>query len=530
MFPGSPYSPRHSPARRAAYICSALVLGMAAGLGNALVTASLTTIQGELGLYSVEAAWLLAVYVAFNAGANLALVKARIQFGIPRVTFALLLLLIGAQVAVILHPSLALLIAARAIEGLTAGGLTTLTLYSCLQVAPPKWRPTGILLGIAIPQLAVPLARLFPIEALGLHDWRGLHLVDTGIAIAAFAILNLVPFPPTDRSKAFEPLDGLTFVLFVTAMLLLCGVLAVGRFAWWTDTPWLGPVLAIGVPLLGLALFIECRRSNPLLRVDWIGSAEILRFAAVAVTVRIALAEQTYGAVGLLNAAGLTDDQLHLLFALVFAATTLGYGVAAVTLKPERILIQIVAASLLIVAGAWLDSHSTNVTRVPELILSQCLIALGASLYFGPGMVFGFGKMMARGSTHLVSYLVLFSTAQNVGGLAGSALLGSYQFIQARAHAAALAEHLSLGDPQVVRRLQEGSRAISSAITDPALQGAQGSALLGQALNREANVLAYNDTFQLVMWIAIGVACFLLARIGLPMLRARLHPRTAQNA
>ena len=528
-FPGSPYSPRHSPGRRAAYICSAMVLGMTAGLGNALVTTSITTIQGEIGLYTAEAAWLLAVYVAFNAAANLALIKARVQFGIPRVTFGLLLLLIASQVAVVLRPSIPLLFAARAIEGLTAGGLTTLTLYSGLQVAPPKWRPAAILIASGIPQLAVPIARLFPIEALGLHDWRGLHLVDVGMAVAALAMLNLVPLPPTDRSRAFEPLDGLTFSLFASAMVLLCGALAVGRYVWWQDTSWLGLVLAIGVPLLALALFIESRRRNPALQVDWIGSSEILRFALVTITVRIALAEQTYGAVGLLNAGGLTNDQMHLLFALVFGAMALGYAVGALTLKPERILIQVVAASLLIATGAGLDSYSTNVTRAPQLILSQCLIGLGASLYYGPGMVFGYGKMMARGSTHLVSYVVLFSTTQNVGGLAGSALLGSYQIMQARAHAEALAEHLSLGDPQVVQRLQQSSHAISGALTDPVQQGVQGSALLGQALNLEANVLAYNDTFRLVMWIAIAVACFLLTRIGLPMLRARLH-RKAQNA
>jgi len=122
--------------------------------------------------------------------------------------------------------------------------------------------------------------------------------------------------------------------------------------------------------------------------------------------------------------------------------------------------------------------------------------------------------MFAKGPNYFVSFVVLFSTTQNVGGLAGSALLGSYQTIQARAHAASLADHLLAGDPQVLQRIQSGSGAVAGVIDDPALRGAEGAALLGQKLTAEANILAYNDVFRLVAILALMTAAYLFYRIA----------------
>src|SRR4029453_6693351 len=100
------------------------------------------------------------------------------------------------------------------------------------------------------------------------------------------------------RAKALEPLDLLPIGLAIPAMLLLCGVLSLGRFVWWTDTPWLGWALAAAGPPFVAAVLIEHNRARPLLQTRWIGTLDIVRFIAVALLVRLALAEQTYGSTG----------------------------------------------------------------------------------------------------------------------------------------------------------------------------------------------------------------------------------------
>jgi hypothetical protein len=330
--------------------------------------------------------------------------------------------------------------------------------------------------------------------------------MELALPLATLAVMQWFPLPQSDRSKPFEPLDFVTTAAIVPAMLLLCVVLAVGRLVWWTDTTWIGWALAAAAPLFAIAIVTEMRRARPLLRLEWIGSAGILRFAAVALLIRLALAEQTYGAVGLLTSSGLTNDQLRTLFAIVLGAMILGIVTAVATLRPGRIRYQVIVSALIIAFAAWLDSHATNQTRPEELYLSQALIGFGTTLFIGPALAYGFLRMMERGPAFFLSLVVLFSTTQNVGGLAGAALLGSYQTVAARDHALALSEDLIAGDPQVAARLRAGSQSFTGALADPAHQAAQGGGLLVRALTREANILAFNNVFQLVMFIALSAA------------------------
>lgn len=59
--PGSPSTPLPPWHRRLAYGLVGIPVSITGGLGNALVTANLTNLQGSFGAYSNEIAWLPAV-------------------------------------------------------------------------------------------------------------------------------------------------------------------------------------------------------------------------------------------------------------------------------------------------------------------------------------------------------------------------------------------------------------------------------------------------------------------------------------
>lgn len=512
-FPGSPFSPAHPLKHRLGYAAIALLVATTASLGNALVTVNINNLSGALGVYLAQATLLIPIYVGMNASANLLLIKARMRFGIPAVTHTLLAAYAVAAAFQIIFPGYASAVIIRAVNGVAAAALTTLTIYNLLQVFPVKQRPLALLLGISVPQLASPVARLFPVEMLALQSWQGLHLIELGLALSTLAAIKALPLPPSEISYPFEPLDFLSIALLAPALMLLCCVLGVGRVVWWTDTPWLGWALVAATLLFASGLLIEYYRKSPLLQIRWIATGDILRFAVVALMVRVALAEQTYGSVGLLTFGGLNNDQLHTLFLFVILGMVLGIVAAIVTLNPSRLAAQVMVASFVIAIGAWMDSFATDLTRPNELYLSQALIAFGTTLFIGPSILYGFLRMMAKGPNYLISFIVIFSVSQNIGGLAGSAWLGTYQVERTRAHAAALSEHVIAADPQVVTRLQTGTIAISGALTDPGLKTAEGAALLGQSLNREANILAFNDVFRLVSLLALSIGLFLLYRV-----------------
>jgi hypothetical protein len=521
LLPGSPYSPAHAPWRRGVYVGVAFLTAITATLGNALISTNVTSIAGSLGEYVAAVTLLPAIYAAMNASGNLSIVKARIQWGIPAVTQTVVAVYALAALLQLAFPSFALAVVTRAASGLSATALITVTVYYLLQAFPPKLRPAALVIGIGLTQLGVPLARMLPVEMLAQHHWQGLHLIELALPLATLATMQAFPLPQSDKSKAFEPLDFTTIVLLIPALLLVSVVLSEGRVYWWTDAPWIGWALAAAVPLLATAILIEGQRSKPLLYLEWIGSAGILRFAAVALLVRIALAEQTYGSVGLLSSSGLNNEQLRTLFAIVFVAVLLGIATAVLTLSAQRIRQQGIVAALIIALGAWLDSHATNLTRPHELYLSQALLGFGTTLFIGPTLAFGFLRMLERGPAYFVSLVVLFSSTQNIGSVAGAALLGSYQVISTRAHASALAEHLVGADQQVVARIHSGMQLLASAVTDPGQQVAQGGALLVQAQAREATVLAFNDVFRFVGLLAVATALFVLYFVLRDLWRAR---------
>ncbi|WP_374354481.1 hypothetical protein [Chitinimonas sp.] len=513
-FPGSPYTPEHPVPLRLAYALVSVLLGICATLGNALVSVNMPALAGCLGNYVAEASLLPAIYVAMNAGANLSLVKARIQFGIPRVSYVLLSLYIAATLVQMAAPGLATAALVRGASGLAAAGLTTLTLYYALQAMPVSLRAVAMVVAIMLPSFGTPIARLFPVEFLAQHAWQGLHLIELGCALLAGLLITCLPLPKSDRQPAFEALDFVSIPLLLGAITLLCIVLGMGRSLWWADTPWLAWALMGSLILGALGLLIERLRQRPLLQLDWLYSGEMLRFAAVIFMVRLALAEQSYGSVGLLSAAGLNNEQFHTLFALVMLAMLAGVVVAVLTLSEKRLTGQVVVAALLIALGAWLDSQSNSLTRPEQLYISQMLIGFGTSLFIGPALLYGFMRMARLGPSHMISFFVLFSLTQNIGGLAGSALLGSYQTLSARAHMAALSEHLQMADVQVAARIQAGTAALGATVPDPLLRSAQGAASLSQAMAREANALAFNDVFRLVAVLALLTALYLGLRIA----------------
>ena len=521
-FPGSPYVPSHPMRRRFGYVLVACLLGITATLGNALVSVNVANLSGALGIYVEQASWLPAIYVAMNASANLLLVKARAQFGITAVTYGLLSAYIAAALLQFIAPGFASAVVIRGISGIMAAGLTTLTVYNLMQVFSIKARPAALLIGSTLPQLATPLARLVPVEMLSLDSWSGLHMIELGLGLSALAAVLWLPLPPSERSKAFEPLDLLTIGLLMPAITLFCCAVNEGRLLWWADTPWLGWALAAAVPLFVLAILVERSRARPLLQIGWLSSLDILRFAAIALLMRLALAEQTYGAVGLLTSSGLTNDQFHTLFAWVLVAMLAGLVTCVATARAERLPYQVIVAALAIAAGAWLDTEANNLTRPAQLYWSQGLISFGTTLFFGPTLVYGFLRMFERGPDHLVSLIVLFSITQSVGGLVGSAALGTYQVAAARGHLQAMSERVSADNPLVTQRIGEGTISLSGVLVDPAARAGQGSGQLVQAMNREANVLAFNDVFRLVSFLALGTAAYVAYVIAFNKLKRRL--------
>lgn len=322
--PGSPPTPWHPTSRRLAYGAISVLAGITGGLGNAIVTANLSQLQGALGLYQAEIQWLPTAYVMTNVSVNLLLIKFRQQYGIRLFTQIFLVGFVIVTAGHLLVHSFASAIAVRALSGMAGAATSTLGFLYMNQAIPSKYRLNGVVLAIGIPQLAIPLARLFPSSAFEPDRWQTLYLFELGLALLVLASVRALPLPPVERIKAFEKMDFVTFPILAGGLALLCAVLGLGRTLWWFEVPWIAPALIGAVVLIGIAFMIEHHRANPLLNTRWLGSADILRFALVAVLTRAVLAEQNSGAFGLLTVLGMGPDQFTGLAVVILLATIVG--------------------------------------------------------------------------------------------------------------------------------------------------------------------------------------------------------------
>ena len=529
ILPGSPGSPAHPRHRQIAYALIGILLGLTVGFGNALISANTYTLQGALGLDPAEIAWLPTVYVMTNVSINLLMIKFRAQFGLRPFAMIFLILYVLITLAHLFVHGFATAIAVRAISGMAGAALSSLCLYYVMQSLPAKWRLKAVVLGIGIPQCATPLARLFSPDLLAMSQWRTLYLFELGLALLSLAAVAALRLPPTTRSKAFEPLDFLTFVLFAGSTALFAAVLGLGRVVWWTNAPWIGWALIVAIPMFAAAIVVEHHRANPLLNTRWLGSADIVRFTIVIVMARIVLSEQTYASVGLLTVLGQNNDQLVPFFLIIFVASVAGVIASAVTLDVERLGHPIMLAIGLVAVAAWFDSYATSLTRAPQMYVTQAIIGFSATFFLGPALLFGMTRALKEGAGHIISFIALFGIINSLGGLGGTALLGSYQVIREKANSAALVQQISPTDPIVTQRIAAGGAAVGRVIVDPTLRNAEGAAILSQTTTREANVLAYADVFRLIAVLAggtFGYLLFLLARRARRERRARLEGMT----
>jgi MFS family permease len=501
--PGSPANPAHPGARRLGYFVIGILVGITGGLGNALVSVNLNFAQGTLGLDTNQSAMLTAVYLMTNTTANLLLVKYRQQFGLQRFIRYMLPIYAAATVLHLLVHGLWSSLAVRAASGFAGSALSTLTLLYIMQSMSAQKRLVGVMLGISIPQLATPLARAISPSLLISGDWHMLYWCELGLTLATLAAVMSLPLPPSERVQAFEKRDFLTVALLAPGLWLLIAVLTEGRIEWWTERAWMGWALAASAALIATALVLEHNRENPLINTRWLGTREMGRLILVAIAVRVLLSEQAFGSVGLFNALGLINDQMVVLNLVIVGASIAGM-IAAITLfdpaDPSR---AISVAVLLIALGAFMDANTTNLTRPDSFLVSQALIGFASLLFLSHAMVIGISRTLLAGPKHFVSFVVLFGLSQSLGGLAGNALLGTFQIVREKFHSHELVQSLVLTDPLVSARLRGTGASVANVIGDPVLTNAEGAALLARTVAREANILAYNDVFLLIGVLAM---------------------------
>lgn len=509
-----PFVPKSLPLA-AAYIMAAVVLSLTQGLGMNLVSANLQQIQGSLGATTNEATWLMAAYMAPNVSLALLLFKIRAQYGLRH--FAELSI-IGFVLVSLMHVfvnDLHSALVVRFFSGIAASPMSSLGFLYMLEPFPPaKKMNVGLCLALTNIAIAMPVARLISPVLLDIGQWHGLYLIEIAVALISFAAVYLLPLTPPPRTKVISPVDVVSYSLIAIGFGCLAVVLTLGRLYWWFEAPWIGVLLAVAIACITVMAVIELNRDNPQIDIRWLASGEMVHFTGALLLFRIVLSEQSSGAFSFFQMLGLQNEQMTTLVWIILFASIAGGIACAAVMKPGREPAIHAVSLVLLTAGAYLDSRATNLTRPVQMYASQAMIALASALFLPPALAAGMTTALKKGANYILSFFVVFLVTQNLGGLLGSAVFGTFVTWREKFHSHALAQHLTMFDPLVTQRTSQLGGGYGRSLIDPALRNAEGLALLSQQATKEANVLAYNDTFLLIAILSASALCVLLVHMA----------------
>ena len=529
---GSPATPDHPTRRKVFYLLIGIFIGITASFQNGLLVANLTQIQGEMGLTPIEGGWISVAYNMTNACITVLLYKIRQQFGMALFSKITLFSLLAATSlqwlvsshlldtsAIIIEPYY-LEIIARGLSGMVASAMTVLAIFYCLQGMPTAKRISGLILGFGLVQFGIPLSRIISPYLAVDGQLETLFLFELGLTLICFALINILELPPGNTEKVFEKLDFLSFAFFASGLAALAVFLVQGRIQWWT-TPWLSYPLIIAVVTISIALWIETHRKNPMLQVRWMRSSNIIAFTITGAVMRILLSEQNVGAAGLLANLSYGNDQLITFYAVILAASVLALVISIFRTNAMDLRRPVIFAVALIAVGAWLDTDISLNSAPYMFYVSQFMIAFAAVYFMGPMVFEGMFRAIANGPAYIISFSVIFSISQTIGGLAGAAAIQAFTTIRTQMHYADMVSSFNLGDPALMAQVAGAGRMLSTQITDANQANVAAMGQVLQGIQRQATVAAYADLFFLMATIASITTLILL----LNYLYHRYHKR-----
>jgi MFS transporter, DHA2 family, multidrug resistance protein len=486
-------------------------------LDTSIANVALPHIAGSLGASTDESTWVLTSYLVSNGiilplSAWFSNVLGRKRFYMIWVgIFTISSFLCG------IAPSLTMLIFFRVVQGLGGGGLQPSAQAILADSFPPAKRG----MAFAIYGLAVVFAPAIGPTLGGWitdnFDWRWIFLINIPVGIIALlATSRLIEDPPhilEAKKTASLKVDYIGIGLLALGFGCLQVVLDKGQQEDWFDSHFIVWFTGIAVVCLVVAVFWELRHSAPVVDLSLFrdtnfavatGMMFMLGFVLLGSTLMLPLFTQTL---------------------LGYDATTAGMaispgGVVIMFFMPVvGFLLQKMQPRLLIAFGlaitGWSILHMTEFTLGVDfhtVVMARIYQSIGMAFMFVPISTIAYAYI-PPGKNNAASALI--NLARNIGGSFGIAFVATLLARRAQFHQSVLVSHLDAGNPQVQGALQGMTQLFGrlQAGSHDALHQAYGL-LMGQ-VQRQATMLAFVDTFQVLGWTFLAMLpfVFLLRRV-----------------
>jgi DHA2 family multidrug resistance protein len=477
-------------------------------LDTTVVNVSLPHIAGNLSASTDEATWTLTSYLVANAIVLPMTGWLASNFGRKRL---LLSSVIGFTIASFfcgLAPSLPLLILFRIVQGACGGGLQPLSQAILLEAFPPEKRGQAMAfwaLGIVVAPMLGPVAGGWLTDN---YSWRWVFYINIPIGVVAVILTQLFVFDPPYLRRKSSGVDYWGIGLLVLGIGALQIMLDKGQEEDWFGSHFivtLAILAAIG--LVGL-IIRELRTDNPVIDLSVL---KYRSFAAGTLLMTI-VGFVLYGSIVLLP---LLMQELLGYTATRAGVTNLPRGLASFLAMPfVGILVAKVDPRKLLASGILLVASAM-------FMLSRLSLDVGFWNFWWPLMLQGsaFGLVFVPLTTvtndpipreRIGNATSIFNLMRNIGASIGISVVTTMQFRKMQVHIHELGKYVTGASTQAQSTIANLRGYFISQGSDPVTATQRAYAALWGTVQRQAAMLAYNDTFFFLALMFLGVLPLLL--------------------
>ncbi|WP_328759585.1 MFS transporter [Streptomyces sp. NBC_00271] len=418
--PLDPIRPALSARRRWTVLAVCCLSMFLVGLDTTIVNVGLPAIGHGLGIGTRSLEWTVDAYTLVLASLLISSGALADRFGRRRVFQVGLVVFGAASLVCAIAPSVGVLIAARAVQGIGASMLSPVALAIVVNAMPdPRERAQAIGVWASVFGLSMAAGPVTGGALIAGFGWRSVFWINTPVIVAALVLSAL--FVPESRAPRAQRLDLPGQALLTVVIGVSVGVLIEGPRIGWASLPALVAYAIAAVAAVGF-VSVESRRSEPLMDLRLyrhpVFSSAVLGAVAVFVALNVTLLLNT---LYLQHARGWTP--------LAAGVATLPMAVGATVCAPlsGRLVGRTGPRLPLVLAGGFITVGGLCLVGLGQY--TSVLLLLSAYLLIGVG--FGFANapitntaVSGLPSTRAGVAGAITSTARQLGSALGIAIAG----------------------------------------------------------------------------------------------------------